>query len=146
MPVHPLAVSTAGKTLLRQINIRGHFRKNAFLIYILEGCVALETTGEDVEILQAKGSEDLAYLLFIVIARDQKAARAGRKVGEAGVPCEDHPSFLAGDPQDFAVFELVGIKDVKAQNPQPAGEFTHHDVRNKPHSACYNFRRMWGNK
>jgi len=60
---------------------------------------------------------------------DQPIRRNSRR--EARIACQDNTVFGRRDAQNFVVFEPVGVKDVEAQDPQPAGQTADHDIRDQ---------------
>jgi hypothetical protein len=56
---------------MREIDVWRNFLESGFSVDILERCIALQAPGEHLEIPQAKCTEDLLKLFFIIAALNE---------------------------------------------------------------------------
>ena len=70
-PEDTIARTTNGETLLSKENVRRNSFKDRFLVHVLQGNVALEAAGKDIELFEIECVENLIDLLPVVAALNQ---------------------------------------------------------------------------
>jgi len=144
MPVNTITGRAPGELILREVNIRRNLIEYGFLVNVLKRHIAFETSGEDLELFQSEGTEDLPDLFLVIAAINEQTLRITLLRCQARIPRQNDAIFGTGYMNDLFVFILIRIRNVEAQHSKPPGELTHHHICNEPgflHGIIQNYPR-----